>query len=122
MSDAAQESKTPRPHAWLSSLGLVAAIAAFVGASCCVLPLVLASGGLAGVWIASLEIFVVYRRPITAVAYIVIAVGWWIAFRRRSSRGTFVILGCATALVLAALVLTEYEGQITRYVVSLRRR
>ena len=83
MSDTAQESRTARPYAWLSTLGLVAAIAALVGASCCVLPLVLASVGLAGAWIAHLELFVVYRRPITAMALVVIAVGWWIAFRRR---------------------------------------
>ena len=106
----------------LSTLGLVAALAALVGASCCVLPLVLASAGLAGAWIASLEIFVVYRTYITIIAVVVIAAGWWIALRRHSSRGTLIVLGCATVLVLGALVLSHYEGPITRYVLSLRRR
>ena len=32
-----------------------------------------------------------------------IAVGWWFALLRRSSRGVFVVLGCATLLVLSAL-------------------
>jgi mercuric ion transport protein len=118
MFEAAQQKST----SLLSTLGLVAALAAFVGASCCVLPLVLASAGLAGAWIANLEIFVVYRIYITLVALVVIAIGWWIALRRRSSRGTLIVLGCATVLVLGALILTEYEGTITRYVLSLRRR
>lgn len=121
MSEIARENKRTGLVAWHSTVGLIAAIAAFVGASCCVLPLVLASVGLAGAWIASLEVFVIYRRPITAIALIVIAVGWWIAFRRRSSWSTVVALGCASVLVLSALVLMNYEGQITRYVLSVRR-
>jgi mercuric ion transport protein len=106
---------------FLSALGLAAALAALVGASCCVLPLVMASVGLAGAWIANLEVFVIYRTYITAIALLVIAVGWWIARRRRSSRNTFIVLSCATVLVLAALILPYYEGPITRYVLSLRR-
>jgi mercuric ion transport protein len=119
MSDAAQQKNNA---SLLSTLGLAAAVAAFVGASCCVLPLVLAWVGLAGAWIANLEIFVVYRAYITVLALVVIAVGWWISLRRHSSRGTLIVLGCATVLVLGAFLLTAYEGQITRYVLSLRRR
>jgi mercuric ion transport protein len=107
MSDAVQQKNNA---SLLSTLGLAVAAAAFVGASCCALPLILASAGLAGAWIANLEIFVVYRAYITVVALVVIAVGWWIALRRHSSRGTLIVLGCATVLVLGALVLTEYEG------------
>jgi mercuric ion transport protein len=121
MSEFARENKQTGLHPWHSTVGLVAAIAAFVGASCCVLPLVLASVGLAGAWIASLEVFVIYRRPVTAIALIVIAIGWGSAFRRRSSWSTVVVLGCASVLVLGALVLMNYEGPITRYVLSIRR-
>lgn len=72
MSDAAQQKNDV---GLLSTLGLAAAIAAFVGASCCVLPMVLASAGLAGAWIASLEVFVAYRVYITIVALGVIGLG-----------------------------------------------
>lgn len=106
----------------LSGVGLAAAIAALVGASCCALPLLLASAGLAGAWIANLGVFVVYRPYITGAALVVIALGWLVALRRGSPRRTLVVLGCATVLVLAALALTEYEPQITRYLVSLRRK
>jgi mercuric ion transport protein len=106
----------------LSRVGLVAALAALVGASCCALPLVLASLGLAGAWIANLGIFVVYRPHITVVALVVIAVGWAIAHRRQSSGRTFLVLSLATVIVLAALAVAHYESEITRYLVSLRRK
>ena len=44
--------------AWLSGAGLAVAFAALVGASCCVLPILLASGGVGGAWIAQLGVFV----------------------------------------------------------------
>jgi mercuric ion transport protein len=107
---------------WLTSAGLVVAVAAFVGASCCALPLILASLGLAGAWIANLEVFVVYRAYITVAALVLIAIGWAVAFRRRPLGRTFFVLGIATVTVLAALALTQYEPEITRYLVSLRRK
>jgi mercuric ion transport protein len=112
-----------RPHSHaLSIVGLAVALAAFVGASCCALPLILASVGLAGAWLANLEVFVVYRASITIAALVLIVLGWVVALQRRSSGRTFVILGIATFTVLAALAITHYEGEITRYLVSLRRK
>ena len=68
MPEAAQEQNPDvntawRHFHWLTSAGLVVAVAAFVGASCCALPLILASLGLAGAWIANLEVFVACLSP-----------------------------------------------------------
>jgi mercuric ion transport protein len=125
MSELAQETNaagtSAKPGAGvLSGLGLVAALAALVGASCCALPPVLASLGLAGAWIANLGVFVVYRPYVTAVAFLVIGVGWLVALRRRPSRRVLLVLGCATVLVLVALAVATHEPQITGYLVSLR--
>ena len=126
MLDATQDmeplSGAKRRASLLSRVGLVAALAALVGASCCALPLVLASLGLAGAWIVNLGLFVVYRPHITVVALVVIAVGWVIALRRQSSGRTFLVLSLATVIVLAALAVAHYESEITRYLVSLRRK
>jgi mercuric ion transport protein len=111
----------PRPTV-IAGLGLVAALAALVGATCCVLPLALASVGLAGAWIANIGIFVTYRSHITVAAFGLIALGWAVAFRRRASRRTIFILGAATVLVVIALALAAYEPQLTRYLISLRRK
>ena len=62
----AKANAEPRHISLLSQLGLVAAVAALVGASCCALPLALAWLGLAGAWIANLGILVAYRSYITA--------------------------------------------------------
>jgi mercuric ion transport protein len=106
----------------LSQAGLVAAIAALAGASCCALPLTLAWVGLAGAWIANLEILFVYRPYITTVALVVIGLGWAIAVRRRASPRTLVVLGLASALVGAAVLVTHYEAELTRYLIALRRK
>lgn len=106
----------------VSQVGLIAAIAALVGASCCALPLALAWLGLAGAWIANLEIFVVYRPYVTTFAIIVIALGWVIALRRRASLRTLVVLGIASVFVGAALLIAHYETELTRHLIALRRK
>ena len=105
----------------LSALGITAAAAAFVGASCCVLPLLLAWAGLAGAWLIYIEPFVAHRRPFALLAALVIFAGWWLAMRRRSSWGTFAVLAFATTLTVAALLMTEYEGQRQRYILAVKR-
>ena len=112
----------PRHIGLLSQLGLVAAVAALVGASCCALPLALAWLGLAGAWIANLGIFVSYRPYITATAVVLIAVGWVIAGRRRAANRTFVVLALATVLVGGVILVSSYEAELTRYLVALRRK
>ena len=127
MSDSVQQaSPGTERETWhlgvVSQVGLMAAVAALVGASCCALPLALAWLGLAGAWIANLEIFVVYRAYVTAFAIIVIGLGWAIALLRRASSRTFVILGVASALVVAALLIAHYEAELTRYLIALLRK
>ena len=112
----------PRHVGLLSQLGLVAAVAALVGASCCALPLALAWFGLAGAWIANLGIFVAYRPYITAAAVFLIGVGWVIASWRRAANRTFVVLALATVLVSGAILVSYYEADLAQYLVALRRK
>jgi mercuric ion transport protein len=118
---ASPTGKATRFAGWLPHIGLAAAVAALVGASCCALPLALASLGLAGAWIANLGVFVVYRPYITMAALIIILIGWTIAVRRRAPARTFVVLGIATAVTLTAMVVAQYEPEINRYLLALRR-
>jgi mercuric ion transport protein len=127
MSDTVQQAspgteKGTRHLGVVSQVGLIAAIAALVGASCCALPLALAWLGLAGAWIANLGIFVVYRPCVTVFAVIVIGLGWTIALLRRAPFRTFIILGVASVLVVAALLIAHYEPELTRYLIALRRK
>jgi mercuric ion transport protein len=125
MSKAAQQiaAKTTgeaRQVSLLSQAGLIAAIAALIGASCCALPLALASAGLAGAWIANLGVFVTYRPYITGVALGVIGVGWAIALKRKTSRRTLAVLGLASALTAVAVVVAYYEQELARSLRALR--
>ena len=112
----------PRHVSLLSQLGLVAGVAALVGASCCALPRALAWLGLAGAWIGNLGIFVAYRDYITAAAVVLIGVGWVIASRRRAASRTFIVLALATVLVGGAMLVPYYETELARYLVALRRK
>lgn len=127
MSNAMQQTNTKaeggaRHLGLISQVGLIAAMAALVGASCCALPLALAWLGLAGAWMANLGIFVVYRPYITLLAIIIILFGWVVALRRRASPRTLVILGVASIVVGAALLIAHYETELTRYLIALRRK
>ena len=127
MSEAVQQAnraaeRGARSVGVVSQVGLIAAIAAVVGASCCALPLALAWLGLAGAWLANFGIFVVYRPYVNAFAIIVIALGWVIALRRRASARTLIVLGIASILVVAALLIAHYETELTRYLIALRRK
>src|SRR5262245_20764901 len=112
----------PRHVSLLSQHGLVAAVAALVGASCCALPMALAWLGLAGAWIGNLGIFVAYRPYITAAAVVLVGAGWVIASWRRAANRTFVVLALATMLVAGAMLVSHYEAELARYLVALRRK
>ena len=68
----------------VSGLGILAALAALAGASCCVLPLLLAIGGIGGAWVAHLGILTPYQPYILAFALDLVIIGWVIAFRRKA--------------------------------------
>ena len=100
----------------LASGGVLSGLAAFIGASCCVLPLVLINIGLGGAWIASLAFFVNAKPYFLAASFLFIVFAFSAAFwgRRKPSRKTLMILGIATVLTGAAYVMPWYEGQIIR--------
>lgn len=105
----------------LPGAGLVVAIAALAGASCCVLPLLLAAAGVGGVWIAQLAIFVTYQWYILVFAVALIAISWVVALVRGSSGRAKIILAISTALVVAALIMPIYEDDITGQLLKILR-
>ena len=118
----AKASGDARHLSLLSQLGLVGAVAALVGASCCALPLALAWLGLAGAWIANLGIFVIYRPYTMAGTVIVVGLGWVIAIQRRATVRTFVVLGLASLVVGGAILVSYYETELARYLIAPRRK
>lgn len=105
----------------LPGAGLIAATAALVGASCCVLPLILAAAGVGGAWIAQLAIFVTYQWYILTIAVVLIAISWVVAIVRGSGRRAKFILVISTGLMTAAFVLPIYEDDLTRQIRKMMR-
>jgi hypothetical protein len=56
------------------------------------------------------------------MAVIIIGVGWVTAVRRHASSRILVVLGFASVLVGAAVLVTYYETELTRYLIALRRK
>ena len=94
----------------VAAAGALAGLTALLSAAaCCVLPLALAAVGLGA---GSLAAFVPYRWPLTAVALVMIAVGWTLYFRNRracaseeceaSGRSTVTLVMLGVATVAAA--------------------
>lgn len=99
---------------WLAGSGFLGAFGAFVGASCCVLPLVLFNLGVSSAAIAQLAFFAVHRNELLMVSLGLIVLAVWFAFRagRRLPKRTVIILCSASVLVMAAYIVPFYEADL----------
>ncbi len=101
----------------LASGGILSGLVALIGASCCIIPLVLFNIGLGGAWLAKLEFFVV-AKPYFMIASAVFIISAFIAAfwgGRSPSRKTITILVVATVFTGFAYVMPWYEGRILRF-------
>jgi len=105
----------------VSGLGILAALAALAGASCCVLPLLLAIGGVTGAWVANLGLLTPYQPYILTVAALLVLIGWIMVFRRNARRRTLIVLGAATAIIFVAVLVAANERSLTQYLFVLWR-
>jgi mercuric ion transport protein len=92
----------------------MSAAGAVLGASCCVLPLVLANLGIGSALFGSLGFFVSARPWLLGAAVALIALAAAVAFRsgRRPSAWTAAVLGVAVLFVAASLALPHVEGRL----------
>jgi len=99
---------------WLAGGGLLGSTGAFIGASCCVLPLVLFNLGVSSALIAKLEFFAVYRDHFLFGALALIGASLLISLRRskRPSRPVVIISIVGLTLVSAAYILPYYEQEL----------
>lgn len=72
---------TDKSHKWLASGSLLGGISAFIGASCCVLPLILFNIGISSALIARLAFFARYKDQFLLGASALIGLGAFFAFR-----------------------------------------
>jgi mercuric ion transport protein len=89
---------------------------AIVAASCCVLPLVLGGLGAGAGLFSALEILADHRIAILVLSAALVAIAWFVYFRRRGGRSTALALIVATLLVGTAAAWGHLEGPLLRIV------
>lgn len=102
-----------------TGLSLVAAIAAGLAATCCLLPIALTILGLGGAWLAFLGFFAANRPVILAVGLLLLAIAIILAVRhsrkRRIGGRTIAILIATAIFLVSALSAPLWERDATRY-------
>jgi len=120
--DAGPAKPKAKSGGWLAGGGALAGLAAFIGASCCVLPIVLVNLGLASALLAGHLAFFARARPwFLGAAALLIAGAALAAFwkGRRPNGRVLTILAAATLLTAGAYGFPYVEPDILRWM-SLR--
>jgi mercuric ion transport protein len=110
----------------VTALSLVAAVAAGISATCCVLPIALTILGFGGGWLAFLGFFATNRPYILATGLVLLALTaflMWRQNRRRSKNGqkqqasnlARVVYVVAAIVLMAALSAPLWEREATRF-------
>lgn len=118
------QNQNPKPEAggWLAGGGVLTGLAAFIGASCCALPLLLANLGLGSAVFASNLAFFARARPwFLGAAALLIVAAFIAAFRngRRPNTRVLAVLIVATVFTAGAYWFPYIEPAVLRWM-SLR--
>ena len=124
----------------LSRAGAAASVifgtVALATASCCAVPLALATAGLGGAWLGAFGAFTAYRPLALGVAVAALAAGWGLALARRRALlapscrqdrcarrpagwPTMAALAVATVLTVTAMAWDRLEPTAVRWLISL---
>jgi mercuric ion transport protein len=104
-----------RPLGLLATLGLATGLGAVFAASCCVLPLVIASLGAGASVFSVLEFLADYRTLLLILSAALVA-GAWLVYLRRGTRRIAAVLAVATVLVITAASWNVIEPPLLKIV------
>jgi mercuric ion transport protein len=114
-----EDTETKRPSGGLFAGGGVATgLAALIGASCCVLPILLVQAGVSTALVAHLGIFAQAKPYLLALTAILVLAGFVAAFwgGRRPRPRVLVLLVVAAFLVVSAYSMPFYERELLDWV------
>lgn len=109
------DTKTTRPSGGLfAGGGVVTGLAALIGASCCVLPILLVQAGVSTALVAHLGIFARAKPYLLAVTAILVLAGFVAAFwgGRRPRPRVMVLLIAAALLTAGAYAMPSFEREL----------
>ena len=112
------KTKARRKGGLIAGGGALSGLGAFIGASCCVLPLILINLGVSAALVGKLAFFARFQHYFMGAAVMLLAVAIVAAFwkGRRPGKRVAITLILAAALIVAAYVMPFYEPQLLRWV------
>lgn len=105
---------------------IVASITAVIGASCCVIPLVLFNLGIGGAWLSNLAVLQPFRPYLIAASILALAIGGYLYWRNRKATcepcedtpkqkaGTIILTIIAVLLIGIAIIWPQIEPDLIR--------
>jgi mercuric ion transport protein len=104
----------PRAGALFASGGIVTGLGALIGASCCVLPILLVQAGVSTALVAHLGVFARAKPYLLAVTAALVVAGSIAVFwgGRRPRPRVLILLGAAALLVLGSYAMPYYERDL----------
>lgn len=98
----------------IAGSSILSAFFALIGASCCVLPIVLVNLGLSSALASHLGFFARAKPLFMGLTVILIGMAVYLSFKggRSPNRKTMIILSIAVILVAGSYILPTYESQI----------
>ncbi len=101
----------------IAGSSILSGLAALIGASCCVLPLLLVNLGVGSALVGNLDFFAKVKPYFMGATLVLVAIGFLAAFwgGRRPGKRILTLLVLAAALAVGAYMLPFYEPQILRW-------
>lgn len=111
------ENKKPNKGGLFATGGTLTGIFALIGASCCILPIILVNLGVSSALVSNLGFFARFRTWFMALTICLILGSFIYAYRsgRKPSKRVLVFLSFAGLLAVGSLILPYYEGDIQRW-------
>jgi len=111
------DNKKPNKSGLFATGGTLTGLFAMIGASCCILPIMLVNLGVSSALVSHLGFFARYRTWFMALTICLIIGAFIYAYRsgRRPSRKALVFLSLAALLAIGSMILPYYEGDIQRW-------
>lgn len=107
----------------LNGSGILAGFAAFIGASCCVVPILLVHMGVASALVARLSWFARWQETFFWGAAILLALSLGMALMRgRPARAFWIWWGLGACFLAIAQILPHYEAELQHALLQWTRR
>lgn len=109
--------KASRANGWLAGGGVLGGFFAFLGASCCALPILLVNLGVSSALVANFGFFARYKNAFMIIAMLLLAGAIVFGLRggRRPKTRFWISVSVAVLLLAGAWILPSYEGALLRW-------